>query len=126
MQKVGLWLSLTSYSTTWYGLTLFSSCLRILSFSISDTYLLRALHLSNSSMTTMVKSKSGFDPAEHLAKQGWKGKGTGELRRRLTPFQLILEIRAKELMISVENWPFDTTSRGSSEEVIDGYWEGSR
>lgn len=20
----------------------------------------------------------GFDPAEHLTKQGWKGKGTGE------------------------------------------------
>lgn len=29
-------------------------------------------------MVAMMGSKK-FDPAEHLTKQGWKGKGTGKL-----------------------------------------------
>lgn len=56
-----------------------------------------------------------FNPHDHLVKQGWQGKGTGE--------SISIECLANH---SVETWSCDSTYPSSTEEEYEWDRQGSR
>ena len=79
-------------------------------------------------ITTM--SKARFDPAAHLHKHGWKGKGTGEPFRSVTRVsssrQAGVMIRSSQLTRSSEAGSCHTTHRSQPEEDIKRSGQGPR